>query len=99
MFTMNSLHTIYFFPFLRRIARRIYDRTHAPLPFCIGCFPVKLITYIGEPIEYDPNRTVDELRNLAKQRIESMISKYQEFPKSFWQAFLDRFRHTSMKQN
>lgn len=41
-------------------------------------FPVKLRTYIGKPIEYDENRTPDELAELVfyfilKKKIFNMI--------------------------
>ena len=42
------------------------------VPF-FGWFPVKLKTYVGEPIEYKPERTVDELVNLVGNFFISMI--------------------------
>lgn len=41
--------------------RCLYERTRLPLVPVYGFFPVKLRTYIGEPIPYDPNITSDEL--------------------------------------
>ena len=92
MFTVNSRQALYFFPFFKDFFWRHCDSTRLPLMIAFGNFPVKLVTYLGEPIEYDPNRTVEELRDLTRQRIEEMIRKHQKLPKSIWEAFKDRFR-------
>ncbi|KAJ6662093.1 hypothetical protein lerEdw1_012558 [Lerista edwardsae] len=43
------------------IARKLYERFRFPVLPAYGGFPVKLRTYIGEPIPYDPNTTAVEL--------------------------------------
>jgi hypothetical protein len=45
--------------------RWIYEKTRLPLVPIYGLFPVKLVTYIGKPIEYEENRTVEELVELV----------------------------------
>ena len=90
----------YSIPYFKALWRRIYEANRFPLTPIIGSFPVKLITFIGDPIEYDPNRTVEELRDLTRQRIEELIRKHQKKPQSVLQAFLDRFRtFTSIKND
>jgi hypothetical protein len=65
MFTMNSREAIRTFAFVNKWLRKVYEATRWPLVLVSGCFPVKMITYLGEPIEYDPNRTPDELCELV----------------------------------
>lgn len=41
---------------------RIYSKIKLPVAPIYGGFPVKMITYIGEPIPYDGNLTPEELK-------------------------------------
>ncbi len=61
MFTKNSREAIRSLGLFRRFFRWVYEKTRLPLVPIYGIFPVKLITYIGKPIEHDDNRSVDEL--------------------------------------
>ena len=45
--------------------KKVYEKTKLPLVPIYGMFPVKLRTYIGKPIEYDENRTAEELKELV----------------------------------
>ncbi|NXX88048.1 TMM68 protein, partial [Centropus bengalensis] len=45
----------------RKFFRQLYESTRLPLVPPYGGLPVKLRTYIGEPIPYDPNITAEEL--------------------------------------
>lgn len=92
MFTRNSREALRTLPFFKRFFRFVYEKTRLPLVPIYGMFPVKLITYIGEPIEYDPSRSAEELKELTKQRIEELIKKHQRLPGSIFHALLDRFR-------
>jgi hypothetical protein len=56
-----------------------------------GLFPVKLVSYIGKPILYDENRSVEELVELTKKSIEDLIEKHQTRPGSIFHALLERF--------
>lgn len=41
--------------------RWFYEQTRLLIFPVLGPFPVKMRTYIGEPIPYDPNITAEEL--------------------------------------
>uniref|UniRef100_A0A8C9EP42 Transmembrane protein n=1 Tax=Pavo cristatus TaxID=9049 RepID=A0A8C9EP42_PAVCR len=43
------------------ILRKLYERIRLPVVPMYGWFPVKLRTFIGEPIPYDPDMTAEEL--------------------------------------
>ncbi|XP_070603868.1 DGAT1/2-independent enzyme synthesizing storage lipids-like [Erythrolamprus reginae] len=56
-----------------------------------GGFPVKLRTYIGEAIPYDPNLTAKELAEKTKIAIENLRDKHQKLPGNILRALLERF--------
>jgi len=75
----------------RRFLRRLYEYTRLPLVPIYGGFPVKLRTYLGPPIEYDPdNITQEELRDKIKDAIEDLINTHQRLPGSIIRALLQR---------
>lgn len=92
MFTQNSREALRTFPYFRGFFRWVYEKTRLPLIPIYGLFPVKLRTYIGKPIEYDPNLTALELKALTKARIEELINRHQRLPGNIFSAILDRFR-------
>jgi hypothetical protein len=65
MFTANVREAVRTFPFFKRVFKYIFEKTRLPLVPIYGFFPVKLRTYIGEPIEYSESMTADVLRNLV----------------------------------
>ncbi|CAF4983420.1 unnamed protein product, partial [Rotaria sp. Silwood1] len=73
----------------------IYEKTRLPLVPIYGIFPVKLITYLGEPIPYDPNVTPEALAHRVKKEIETIIETHQRRPGSITRAFFDRFINSS----
>ncbi|XP_033011119.1 transmembrane protein 68-like [Lacerta agilis] len=90
IFTQNSCET-YRSIGNTRLTRWIYEKTrllHLPV---YGGFPVKLRTYIGEPIPYDPNITAAELAEKTKTAIENLRDKYQKRPGSILRALSERF--------
>ncbi|XP_074604559.1 DGAT1/2-independent enzyme synthesizing storage lipids [Brevipalpus obovatus] len=92
VFTVNIRESFRSFPVGRRWLKKIYDRTRLPLVPIYGGFPVKMTTIIGKPIEYEPNRTPEELARLTAESIEKMIKENQRLPGSILMAILDRFR-------
>lgn len=46
----------------RSIFLRLYAKFKLPFAPIYGGFPVKLISHIGKPIDYDPNLTPEELQ-------------------------------------
>ncbi|RNA26225.1 transmembrane 68 [Brachionus plicatilis] len=99
MFTENSREAFRCFPYFEKFVHKIYEKTRLPLIPIYGIFPVKLRTYIGEPIPYDESRTPEELKQLTKERIEDLIKKNQRLPGSRLQAILDRFRVKRQKMD
>ncbi|XP_065255514.1 DGAT1/2-independent enzyme synthesizing storage lipids-like [Emys orbicularis] len=71
--------------------RWFYERSRLPLIPVYGGFPVKLRTYIGDPILYDPNITATELVEKTKLAIEMLRDRHQELPGSILRALLERF--------
>ena len=55
----------FYYKFTKGFFRWIYEKTRLPLVPIYGLFPVKMITYLGKPIEYDENRSVEQLVELV----------------------------------
>ncbi|GIY91106.1 transmembrane protein 68 [Caerostris extrusa] len=73
-----------------RWLRKLYEKTRLPVVPIYGGFPVKMRTYVGTPIPYDPNITPEELATKAAQAIEEMINNHQRLPGSILKALVDR---------
>ncbi|KAJ6664009.1 hypothetical protein lerEdw1_008963 [Lerista edwardsae] len=69
----------------------LYERTRWLIVPIYGGFPVKLCTYIGDPILYDPNITVEELAEKTKSAITNLRDKHQQIPGSIQRALRERF--------
>ena len=67
-------------------------------PVCSYIKSLQLTTYVGEPIEYDPDAcSPEELRDLCRSALEKMIAERQRNrPGSIWRAFLQRFRKSHL---
>ncbi|CAI5779510.1 68-like [Podarcis lilfordi] len=68
-----------------------YEKTRCVLLPSYGAFPVKLRTYVGEPIPYDPNITATELAEKAKTALENLRDRHQKRPGNILRALLERF--------
>ncbi|CAF1072952.1 unnamed protein product [Adineta steineri] len=97
MFTKNCREAVRAMSFGRRVLSYIYEKTRLPLVPIYGIFPVKMITYLGQPIPYDPDVTPEMLAHRVKTEIEKMIDTHQRRPGSITRAFLDRFIDSSKK--
>nr|XP_054772471.1 transmembrane protein 68-like [Lytechinus pictus] len=82
----------------RNILRWLYEKTRAPLVPIYGGFPVKLKTFIGPPIQWDPQMTVDDIVQKAHEAVEGLIQKHQKIPGSIRRAFLERFSTSKEKE-
>ncbi|CAF3395737.1 unnamed protein product [Rotaria sp. Silwood1] len=98
MFTKNCREAACALTVGRRVLRYIYEKTRLPIVPIYGIFPVKLITYLGEPIPYDPDVTTEILAVQVKKEIEKLIEIHQRRPGSITQAILDRFSWFPMKR-
>nr|CAX69493.1 Transmembrane protein 68 [Schistosoma japonicum] len=91
MFTENIRETIRIVQFGKGWWRSLYERTRLPLAIFYGYFPVKLRTYIGDPIYPLPNETSDELANRVRVSIEELIREHQLIPSNLFCAIMQRF--------
>ncbi|UJR36382.1 hypothetical protein I4U23_029106 [Adineta vaga] len=98
MFTKNCREAVRAMTIGRRFLSYIYEKTRLPLVPIYGMFPVKMITYLGEPIPYDPNVTTEMLVARVKKDIENLIDTHQRRPGSITRACLDRFSCFSTKR-
>ncbi|EMP31792.1 Transmembrane protein 68 [Chelonia mydas] len=71
--------------------RWLDERFRLPFVPLYGGFPVKLRTYIGDPIPYDPNITATELVEKTKIAIEALRDRHQKLPGNILRALLERF--------
>ncbi|XP_066274580.1 DGAT1/2-independent enzyme synthesizing storage lipids-like [Branchiostoma lanceolatum] len=69
----------------------VYEKTRMPVVLIYGGFPVKLRTYIGDPI-YDPSLSAAELAKKTHDAIEELIERHQRIPGSTFHALLERFQ-------
>ncbi|XP_039383489.1 transmembrane protein 68-like [Mauremys reevesii] len=71
--------------------RWFYEHSRLLLIPVYGGFPVKLRTYVGDPIPYDPNITATELVEKTKIALETLRDRHQKLPGSILRALLERF--------
>ncbi|NXH98101.1 TMM68 protein, partial [Pachycephala philippinensis] len=75
-----------------KILRSLYERIRLPIVPLYGGFPVKLRTFIGEPIPYEPNMTAEELAEKTKAAVQALIEKHQKIPGNIFRALMERFQ-------
>uniref|UniRef100_A0A8C3U1M2 Transmembrane protein 68 n=1 Tax=Catharus ustulatus TaxID=91951 RepID=A0A8C3U1M2_CATUS len=75
-----------------KILRSLYERTRLPVVPLYGGFPVKLRTFIGAPIPYEPNMTAEELAAKTKAAVQALIEKHQKIPGNIFRALMERFQ-------
>ncbi|XP_034981091.1 monoacylglycerol/Diacylglycerol O-acyltransferase isoform X2 [Zootoca vivipara] len=74
-----------------RLTKWLYEKTRCIFLPSYGGFPVKLRTYVGEPIPYDPNITATELTEKAKTALENLRDRHQKRPGNILRALSERF--------
>ncbi|KAJ6662120.1 hypothetical protein lerEdw1_012585 [Lerista edwardsae] len=72
------------------LTRWLYERIRWLALPVYGGFPVKLRSYIGEPIPYDPNITAKELAEKTKTALENLINQHQKKPGNIMRALMER---------
>lgn len=90
VFTENIREAFRSVSIARRYLRMLYERTRLPLVPIYGGFPVKLRTFVGSPVSYDPATSAEELTLKVRSAIEDMIRQHQEVPGSIVKALLQR---------
>lgn len=83
------------------LLRRLYE-SHKIIYYPIfGWFPVKLTTFVGEPIDYfidsDEKVEVEEIALKTQQSLESLIDAHQNKQISIVECLLDRFGRMLIK--
>ncbi|XP_059891367.1 DGAT1/2-independent enzyme synthesizing storage lipids isoform X2 [Delphinus delphis] len=76
-----------------RLFRWLYEKFRYPFAPMYGGFPVKLRTYLGDPIPYDPKITAEELAEKTKDAVQALIDKHQRIPGNIMSALLERFHN------
>ncbi|KAJ8272513.1 hypothetical protein GJAV_G00090030 [Gymnothorax javanicus] len=71
--------------------RWVYERFRVPVAPLYGGFPVKMRTYLGDPIPYDPNVSAAELADKAQRALQALIDRHQKIPGNVFRALLERF--------
>lgn len=99
MFTENLREGFRNVGFFESIFLKIYKTIKLPCRPIYGGFPVKFRTYLGKPIEYDPNLSVEELQMKTADAIRNLINEHQRIPGSILHALLDRFRNKRKKDS
>lgn len=74
----------------RRLWLRIYSLTRFPFAPIYGGFPVKLVTYIGTPIDYQEGLSPDQIKIKVAEALEELINQHQSVPGSITRALLER---------
>ena len=92
MFTSN-VRQVFDFPdrLKGNTFRRLYEYTRLPVSFMFGFFPVKLDSYIGQPIETD-SISVERCRDLAMQGVETLIRKHQRYRYDWWTGLISSLK-------
>ncbi|XP_054156025.1 transmembrane protein 68-like [Oppia nitens] len=91
LFTRNLRESFRSVKWCQRLLRPLYEWSRLPLVPFYGGFPVKLTTYVGEPIPYDSGVSVDQLALRTKRAVERLIRENQRIPGNIWDAICDRF--------
>ncbi|CAK8690738.1 unnamed protein product [Clavelina lepadiformis] len=100
VFTENCRQAFDYVKFGKSYFSRIYEKTRWPILPMYGGFPVKLTTYIGKPIKYDPAHTPEILARKVTEAMEAMIVAHQTRPYTVLEGLLARFysRKTKVHQ-
>ncbi|RMX53713.1 hypothetical protein pdam_00000353 [Pocillopora damicornis] len=92
VYTQNVREAIRSIQIGRKWFRKLYEWTKLPLVPLYGGFPVKLRTFIGDPIYFDSKLTSDELAGKVQKGIQELILTHQKLPGSIITALQDRWK-------
>jgi len=91
VFTRNIREAFRSFNIGRPFWRWIYHKTHLPFVPVYGGFPVKLDTYIGEPIPFDESLTPESLARKVVEAMNDLINCHQPKPGNIFRGIKERF--------
>ena len=97
VFTRNIREAVRTLVLSKKLVKAVYNRFRFPCAPIYGGWPVKMVTYIGDPIPYDPSKSPEQIRDQCKEAIEALIAKHQSKPGSICRGLYERFTksHTS----
>lgn len=93
VFTENIREAFFTLRFGKKWLRSVYEKTRIPLVPIYGGFPVKLKTIVGQPVEYDPEVSPEEMASKVADRMKSMIKQHQQLPGSVSRSIRQRIQH------
>ena len=92
VFTRNIRQIVWISPLLQKLLRPLYEMTRFVFVPMLGIFPVKLVTFIGEPIRADSADSAEELAEATKRALQNLIATHQTIPASITGAIRERFK-------
>eukprot|EP00096_Caligus_rogercresseyi_P005069 TRINITY_DN19905_c0_g1_i1.p1 TRINITY_DN19905_c0_g1~~TRINITY_DN19905_c0_g1_i1.p1 ORF type:complete len:227 (+),score=57.33 TRINITY_DN19905_c0_g1_i1:22-681(+) len=96
VFTRNVRETFRTVGVCKGLFMRLYNLFRLPLLPIYGNFPVKLHTFIGEPIDYDHERDSPEvIRDKCRAALQTLIEEHQVRPGSIVRALFERVKYHS----
>ncbi|KAK6180040.1 hypothetical protein SNE40_012260 [Patella caerulea] len=90
MFTQNCREAFRTPKLGRSLLRKIYEWTRLPIVPIYGFFPVKMRSYLGEPIYPQPGITPELFSQQVQNEIQKLIDKHQTVPGNIVRALLER---------
>ncbi|XP_071952293.1 DGAT1/2-independent enzyme synthesizing storage lipids-like [Antedon mediterranea] len=91
IFTQNCREAFRALSFGRPIFKWLYEKTRLPIVPIYGGFPVKLRTFIGDPIVCKAGTTAEQLALECRNALEQLIVEHQKIPGSILHALFERF--------
>ncbi|XP_070555922.1 DGAT1/2-independent enzyme synthesizing storage lipids-like isoform X2 [Ptychodera flava] len=98
LFTQNCREAFRTLSIGRRFFQKVYEKIRFPCAPIYGGFPVKMRTFVGDPIQYDPNLTPQQLAKKAEAALKEMIATHQKIPGNVFRALTERFSFKWKKQ-
>jgi len=90
IFTKNCREAFRTISFGRNLLLRLYEMIRLPCVPMYGGFPVKLITYVGDPIPYDASLSAEQLAETVREKMSELIQRHQQIPGSILRALIER---------
>ncbi|XP_041359467.1 transmembrane protein 68-like [Gigantopelta aegis] len=98
MFTQNCREVFRTPGWGRSLLRKFYEKTRLPIVPIYGFFPVKLRSFLGEPIYPESGMTAEQFSIKVKKSVESLIECHQQIPGNILGALVERF-YPKLKSN
>ncbi|KAL3079776.1 hypothetical protein niasHS_014058 [Heterodera schachtii] len=100
MFTENCREAFRTPRWGRRLTRPIYEHTRLPVCPIYGGFPVKMVTHLGKPLNFEigdavmadgrPPVSAEHIKRAVRDAVDVLIQRHQRLPGSIWRAMFQR---------